>query len=38
MARWLSAAVKWLLKHPEVVQVVVDAIDTHAAKKADQKN
>jgi hypothetical protein len=26
MGKWFAAAFKWLLKHPEVAQVVVEAV------------
>ena len=33
MGKWFAVAVKWLMKHPEVVQVVADAVMAHADAK-----
>ena len=33
MGKWFAAAFKWLMKHPEVVQIVADAVKQHEAKK-----
>lgn len=39
MGKWLIVAVRWVLKHPEVAQVVKDvvkdAVDAHHKKKAE---
>lgn len=33
MGKWFAAAFKWLLKHPEVVQVVAEAVSKKKAAK-----
>lgn len=33
MGKLFAAAFRWLLKHPEVVTVVVDAVKKHEASK-----
>ena len=33
MARLLRAAVQWMLKHPEIVQLLADAVTKHRETK-----
>ena len=33
MGKWLGKLVAWLVAHPEVIQVIVDAAKAHEEKK-----